>query len=109
MTIKCKDVLPPTLEQQLQGVGANLRMARKRRRWSVENVRNKIKCSKGTLQDAEKGKPTVSIGVYLMLLDLYGFQLDLAELTHPKNDAIGWSLQVEGTKPKPLDISPEDF
>lgn len=109
MSIKCKDILPPTLEQQLRNMGANLRLARKRRKWSVENVRQKIKCSKGTLQDAEKGKPTVNMGVYLMLLDLYGFEIDLVELTHPKNDAVGWSLQTENTSSKPLDVFPDDF
>lgn len=109
MTIKSKDILPPALESQLVRLGGNLRAARKRRKWSVENVRNKIKCSKGTLQDAEKGRPTVNMGVYLMLLDLYGFSIDFAEITHPKNDTIGWSMHLSEKKPQPLDVSPDDF
>lgn len=109
MTLKCKDIIPPTLEQDLSQLGENLRLARKRRKWSVENVRQKVKCSKGTLQDAEKGRPTVSLGVYLMLLDLYGFELNLSETTHPKNDQIGWSLQESARAEPEIDISPDDF
>lgn len=109
MNIKCKDIIPPTLEQNLTQLGANLRLARKRRKWSVENVRQKVKCSKGTLQDAEKGRPTVSLGVYLMLLDLYGFEFDLSETTHPRNDKIGWSLQEGTPSESPTDVSPDDF
>lgn len=109
MTVKSKDIVPPSLAQQLEGLGVHLRLARKRRKWSVENVRDKIKCSKGTLQDAEKGKPTVSMGVYLMLLDLYGFTLDLAEVSHPKNDTIGWSLQEVAMTDTVLEVSPDDF
>lgn len=110
MSIKCKDIIPPHLDQELAQLGANLRLARKRRKWSMETVRQKIKCSKGTLQDAEKGRPTVSFGVYLMLFDLYGFQLDLPGLTHPSHDQIGWSMaDIAAAADNELDISPEDF
>lgn len=95
MSVKTKDILPPLLEHNLKALGQNLRIARKRRGWSVEKVRRDVCCSKGTLQDAEAGKPTVSLAVYVLLLDLYGFELDLAALSHPSKDEIGLSLEIE--------------
>ena len=109
MTIKAKDIIPPTLSQQLTALGYNLRLARKRRKWSVAKVREDVKCSKGTLEDAEKGRPTVSIGVYILLMDLYGFKADFAALTAPEQDTIGQALSGErGTARRPK-VSPADF
>ncbi len=107
MSIKTKDLITPVLQHQLTSLGHNLKLARKKRKWSVEKVRADIKCAKGTLEDAEKGKPTVNIGVYLLLIDLYGFKLDLAALTHPSEDCIGQSLSGRSTPHNR--VSPADF
>jgi len=110
MSVKNKDILPAPIVNQLNALGLNLKAARKRRKWSIEKVRTDIKCAKGTLEDAEKGKPTVSLGVYVSLLDLYGFPWDFAALSAPHNDLIGQSLSGErspvGTSTR---ISPSDF
>ncbi len=109
MSVKAKDIIPPALSQHLAALGYNLRLARKRRKWSVAKVRGDIKCSKGTLEDAEKGRPTVSIGVYVLLMDLYGFKADFAALTAPDKDTIGQALAGErGTSHRPK-VSPADF
>ena len=112
MALKSKALIHGPLEQQLKILGENLRTARRRRRWSVEKVRQDICCSKGTLQDAEKGKPTVSLGVYVLLMSLYGFDFDLAALTHPKQDDIGLSMDLSRTQPSAStepDIDPSSF
>lgn len=108
MVLKSKNILSAPLEHQLKILGENLRTARKRRRWSVEKVRQDICCSKGTLQDAEKGKSTVSLGVYVLLMSLYGFEFDLAALTHPKQDDIGLSMDLSRTQPVQTSEPPID-
>ena len=111
MVIKTKDILPATSEIQLTALGQNLKQARKRRRWSVDKVRKDIRCSKGTLEDAEKGRPTVSLGVYISLFDLYGFDINLDTLTRSANDLLGQALDgtAAPSSQQKTKISPSDF
>ena len=110
MINKATDTLPPTLAHQLAALGLNLKLARKRRKWSVAKVRGDIGCAKGTLEDAEKGKPSVNFGVYVQLLELYGFKVDWAGLTSPNNDLLGQALSgpLAGKPSKPK-VTGADF
>lgn len=56
--------LPCKLEQKMQIVGEQIRLARLRRNLSVAQVAERATCSPLTVSRIEKGAPTVAIGIY---------------------------------------------
>ena len=83
--------LPRKLEQKMQIVGEQIRLARLRRNLSVAQVAERATCSPLTVSRIEKGAPTVAIGIYLRVL--YALQLDEDILSLAKDDALGRALQ----------------
>ena len=77
--------LPRKLEQKMQIVGEQIKLARLRRNLSVAT------CSPLTGSRIEKGSPTVSIGIYLRVL--YALQLEDDILLIAKDDELGRRLQ----------------
>ena len=57
--------LPRKLEQKMQIVGEQIKLARLRRNLSVAQIADRATCSPLTVSRVEKGAPTVSIGIYL--------------------------------------------
>jgi len=55
---------PAALEQALQRLGRNIRTARLRRRWRLEDVAERMGVSRFTVADVERGKPGTSMAVY---------------------------------------------
>ena len=60
--------LPRKLEQKMQIVGEQIRLARLRRNLSIAQVAERATCSPLTVSRIEKGVPTVAIGIYLRVL-----------------------------------------
>ena len=83
--------LPRKLEQKMQTVGEQIRLARLRRDLSVAQVAERATCSPMTIARIEKGAPTVAIGIYLRVL--YALQLDDDILLLAKKDEMGRALQ----------------
>lgn len=83
--------LPRKLEQKMQIVGEQIRLARLRRNLSVAKVAERATCSPLTVSRIEKGAPTVAIGIYLRVL--YALQLDDDILSLAIDDALGRALQ----------------
>ena len=83
--------LPRKLEQKMQVVGEQIRLARLRRNLSVAQVAERATCSPLTVSRIEKGAPTVAIGIYLRVL--YALQLDDDILFLAKDDELGRVLQ----------------
>ena len=83
--------LPRKLEQKMQIVGEQIRLARLRRNLSVTQVAERATCSPLTVSRIEKGVPTVAIGIYLRVL--YALQLDDDILSLAKDDELGRALQ----------------
>ena len=83
--------LPRKLEQKMQVVGEQIRLARLRRNLSVAQVAERATCSPLTVSRIEKGVPTVAIGIYLRVL--YALQLDDDILSLAKDDELGRVLQ----------------
>ena len=83
--------LPRKLEQKMQVVGEQIRLARLRRNLSVAQVAERATCSPLTVSRIEKGVPTVAIGIYLRVL--YAMQLDDDILSLAKDDKLGRALQ----------------
>ncbi len=83
--------LPRKLEQRMQIVGEQIKLARLRRNLSIAQVAERATCSPLTVSRIEKGAPTVAIGIYLRVL--YALQLDEDILWLAKEDKLGHTLQ----------------
>ena len=83
--------LPRKLEQKMELMGEQIKLARLRRNLSIAQVAERASCSPLTLARIEKGSPTVSIGIYARVL--YAFQLDDDLLLIAKEDTLGRTLQ----------------
>ncbi len=83
--------LPRKLEQKMEIVGEQIKLARLRRNFTMAQVADRATCSVLTVARIEKGVPTVSIGIYLRVL--YVLQLDDDILLLAKEDVLGRTLQ----------------
>jgi hypothetical protein len=83
--------LPRKLEQKMELMGEQIKLARLRRNLSIAQVAERATCSPLTLARIEKGSPTVSIGIYARVL--YALQLDDDLLLIAKEDTLGRTLQ----------------
>lgn len=79
------------LEQKMQIVGEQIRLARLRRNLSIAQVAERATCSPLAVSRIEKGVPTVTIGIYLRVL--YALQMDDDILLLAKEDVMGKALQ----------------
>jgi transcriptional regulator with XRE-family HTH domain len=80
------DALPPSVLAHLRQLGADLAIARKRRRESLKDWAQRIGVSEPTLTRMEKGDPSVSMGVYATALWLIGRSQAMAEFAAPEHD-----------------------
>ncbi|MFN0062661.1 MAG: hypothetical protein ACKVPX_09100 [Myxococcaceae bacterium] len=85
---------PHAIEQVLKRLGANLKVARIRRGLTVRQVSEKIGTGVRAVGDAEKGKPSTAVSVYVALLWLFGLMADVELLADPGRDAEGLSLAL---------------
>ena len=83
---------PFQVEQALKRLGENLRTARTRRKLTIEEVAQKIGTGPRPITDAEKGKPSTTIGVYAALLWAYDLLGPLGDLANPATDEQGLTL-----------------
>ena len=79
------------LEQKMQVIGGQIKLARLRRNLSVVQVAERVTCSPLIVSRIEKGAPTVAIGIYWRVL--YALQLDDDILWLDKEDKLGKALQ----------------
>lgn len=82
-----KDVVRATSE-----LGENLKIARLRRGLTIKQSAERIGTGERAVADAEQGKLSTSIGVYLALLRSYGLLDPLFELASPYTDEEGLRL-----------------
>ena len=78
--------LPPALRSLLRELGANLAIARKRRKESRRAWAGRIGVSEPTLARLEQGDPGVAFGTYATALWLIGRAQAIAELAAPQHD-----------------------
>lgn len=91
-------VILPKTQRILVELGDNIKLARLRRKFSVQQVSERANISRPTLLSIESGAPSVSIGNYLLVLQVLGLEKDF--LLVAKDDELGRKLQDAGIKTK---------
>ncbi|HEY3450477.1 MAG TPA: helix-turn-helix transcriptional regulator [Myxococcales bacterium] len=81
--------LPASVDEALKTLGANLKTARGRRDLTVQEMAERIGTSRQLVADAERGKPTTGVAVYVALLAEYGLLDQLAAVADPGKDRVG--------------------
>lgn len=85
--------MPPATVAALERLGADLAVARLRRKESLVSWAARLGVSVPTLMRIEAGEAGVGIGLYATALWLIGRDGALAELTSPETDR--WALEMD--------------
>lgn len=83
----------------LSHLGANVREARHRRKWTMQQMADRLGITRKTYSRLESGGPGVSSEILFSTLIALGFEKQLGELADPSKDRIGAALEREG-RPK---------
>jgi transcriptional regulator with XRE-family HTH domain len=78
--------LPAVVVDQLQKLGRDLTVARKRRHLSLREMADRMMVNLKTVQRLEKGDPTVGIGIVAAALWILGMHRRLGNLVAPETD-----------------------
>jgi len=85
---------PYVVEQTLKQLGANLRTARLRRNLTIKDVAEKIGTGVRAVSDAEKGKPSTGIAIYMALLWAFDLIGQMENVADPAKDTEGQRLDL---------------
>ena len=102
---------PYAVEEAITRLGANIRIARLRRNLSLADVAAKIGTNRRVVADAENGKLSTAIAVYIAMLwalDLLGH---IEKVADPATDSEGLALAVarERSRSKQNTALDDDF
>lgn len=85
-----KPFLLPKMRKILEELGANIKLARLRRKFSAEQVAERANITRVTLLSIEKGSPGVAMGNYMQVLFALGLEKDLLRIA--SDDELGRKL-----------------
>lgn len=86
-----KQLLFPKHQKILDQLGENIKLARKRRKFTAKQVAERASINRTTLYHIEKGNSSVSIGAYFNVLRVLGLHNDFLNLA--ADDEFGRKLQ----------------
>jgi transcriptional regulator with XRE-family HTH domain len=86
-----KQILFPKHQDKLKQMGENIKLARKRRKLTQEQVAERADIVRSTLYLIETGNPSVAIGAYFNVMRVLGLQDDFLKLA--ADDEFGRKLQ----------------
>lgn len=86
---------PVAVKRALRKLGEDLRNARRRRRIPTALMAERVGVTRVTLDRAEKGDSSVSMGVYASMLFVLGMIDRLADVASVQNDEVGIALEEE--------------
>ena len=95
MKSQAPETLPRVARKALVKLGADITVARKKRRISTVSMAERAFISRATLYKVEKGDPTVSMGIYATVLAILGLAKGLGEIADRINDPLGLDLDEE--------------
>ena len=84
-----KEGLPLSLQEIIKHIGENIKLARKRRNLTMQDMAHRMFITRKTLTRIEKGDPGVSIGIIASALLVLGIENDLNHLADPDSDKTG--------------------
>ena len=85
---------PAAVEQALTRLGRDIRTARLRRNWRLEDLAARLGVSRFTVADVERGKPGTSAAAYLGALWALGLLEQLTPVADPDHDSVGKTLEA---------------
>lgn len=92
---KIEDIMPPHLKQAIKKLGHDINTARRRRQLTVAMMTQRAGISKPTYLRVEKGDPSVSFGIYCMVLFALGKADRIKDLMDISQDETGLMLDEE--------------
>ena len=87
--------LPLPVKRALAKLGQDIRSARLRRRIATTTMAERAFITRPTLAKAERGDPSVSLGIYATILFVLGMTPRLADLADTRTDDVGLQLDEE--------------
>ncbi len=87
--------LPIAARKALEKLGADIAVARKKRRISMVSMAERAFLSRSTLARIEKGDPSVSMGAYLSVLAILGLVKRFGQVADRTNDTLGLDLDED--------------
>ena len=95
MKSRSTHTLPLAARKALKKLGADIEVARKKRRISTISMAERAFISRNTLAKIEKGDPTVSMGAYMSVLSILTFAGRVGEIADRSTDTIGLNLDED--------------
>lgn len=84
-------VMPRALSQALELMGEQIKLARRRRHLSMQDIADRATVTRLTVSKVEHGDPTVSMGIYARVLFALNLEKDLTLMA--ADDVLGRQLQ----------------
>ena len=81
--------LPVEITERITILGDRIRLARKRRSLTMEEMASRMFVTRKTLARLEKGDPGVSLAVFTAALWVLGLEKNLLEIAVPEHDKVG--------------------
>ena len=102
---------PAAVQQELIRLGRDIRTARLRRNWRLEDLAARLGVSRFTVADVEKGKPGTSAAAYLGALWALGLLEQLTPVADPDHDSVGKTLEAARAPrvARPTGLLDDDF
>ncbi len=88
---RSKTILYPQVQKRLEDLGYRIKLARLRRKISIETVANRAKVSRKSVWEVEKGSPSVAIGIYINVFMAIGMLGEIDKIL--ADDPLGRILQ----------------
>lgn len=88
------DGLNSAARAELRKLGNNIKIARKRRKLSIQVLAERMMVSPPTVSELEKGNPRVSLGIFIQALSALGLERGFSEIIAPEADKVGMGLEV---------------
>lgn len=86
-----KAIILPKYQRIFDGIGENIKLARRRRKLTTEQVSERAGIHRATLHRIEKGDPKVAIGFYFNVLKVLNLEGDFSKIA--QDDEFGRKLQ----------------
>ncbi len=84
-------VMPRALDQAMKQMGEQIKLARKRRHLSMQDIAERATVNRLSISKVEHGDSTVSMGIYARVLYALNLEKDITLLA--ADDALGRQLQ----------------